>query len=33
MDKPKQLQAASVGPLAPVATDDTEEGRELNRKV
>jgi flagellar motor protein MotB len=28
-----QLQAEGVGPLAPVATNDSEEGRELNRRV
>jgi outer membrane protein OmpA-like peptidoglycan-associated protein len=27
------LQAQGVGPLAPVATNDTKEGRELNRRV
>jgi flagellar motor protein MotB len=28
-----QLQAEGVGPLAPIATNDSEEGRELNRRV
>jgi len=28
-----RLQAAGVGPLAPIATNDTDEGRELNRRV
>ncbi|MBK7377925.1 MAG: OmpA family protein [Ignavibacteriales bacterium] len=27
------LEANGVGPLAPVATNDTEEGKELNRRV
>ena len=27
------LQAQGVGPLAPVATNDTKEGKELNRRV
>jgi outer membrane protein OmpA-like peptidoglycan-associated protein len=29
----KNLQAEGVGPLAPVATNDTKEGKELNRRV
>ncbi len=27
------LEAGGVGPLAPVATNDTEEGKEMNRRV
>lgn len=30
---PKRLKAFGVGPLAPVATNDTEEGRAKNRRV
>jgi len=28
-----RFEAAGVGPLAPVATNDTKEGKELNRRV
>ena len=28
-----RLEAGGVGPLAPVATNDTKEGKELNRRV
>lgn len=31
--RPDRLRAAGVGPLAPVASHATEEGRELNRRV
>lgn len=30
---PGRLSAQGVGPLAPVASNDTEEGRSLNRRV
>ncbi len=30
---PSRLEAHGVGPLAPVATNATEEGRKLNRRV
>ena len=28
-----RLESGGVGPLAPVATNDTKEGKELNRRV